>query len=213
MTATLSVEIESWPDGGSIPDRYAFCVPADEGHATFGRNRNPGIRWAAGPVGTQSYAVICHDPDVPSKPDAVNKEGMTVPADLPRIDFYHWVMVDIPATVTEIAEGADSQGVTSGGKTPGMTPNGRRGINDYTHWFAGDEAMQGDYGGYDGPCPPWNDEILHHYHFTVYALDVPSLGLDGRFGGPEALAAMAGHVLASGVHVGTYALNPVVRAR
>ena len=32
--------------------------------------------------------------------------------------------------------------------------------------------MRGDYHGYDGPCPPWNDGILHHYVFTLYALDV-----------------------------------------
>ena len=58
------------------------------------------------------------------------------------------------------------------------------GVNNYTDWFAGDEQMAGDYGGYDGPCPPWNDELLHHYRFTLYALDVPSLGLPGAFGGP-----------------------------
>ena len=71
--------------------------------------------------------------------------------------------------------------------------------------------MKGDYGGYDGPGPPWNDERIHHYHFTVFALDVPSLGLEGRFGGPEARAAMEGHVLAMGEWVGTYALNPSLR--
>ncbi|SVE20694.1 uncharacterized protein METZ01_LOCUS473548 [marine metagenome] len=72
--------------------------------------------------------------------------------------------------------------------------------------------MAGDYGGYDGPCPPWNDELLHHYEFQVYALDVESLGLDdnGDFRGPDVMAAMQGHILAKGKIVGTYTQNPNV---
>ena len=77
-TATLTVTIDAWPNGGPIPEEYAFCVPADVGHITMGRNRNPALRWSGAPAGTRSYALICHDPDVPSKPDAVNKEGVTV---------------------------------------------------------------------------------------------------------------------------------------
>ena len=71
--------------------------------------------------------------------------------------------------------------------------------------------MGGDYGGYDGPCPPWNDEVVHRYRFTVYALDVSSLGLSEKFGGPEVLQAIEGHVLAKGSWVGTYTLNPKLR--
>lgn len=207
MSETLAVTIDAWTDGSPIPGAFALCVPAADAPVTMSTNRNPAIRWSGAPAGTRSFALICHDPDVPSKPDSVNKEGMTVPADLPRIDFYHWVLVDIPATVTEIAEGADADGVTPRGKPIGATALGVRGINSYTDWFAGDADMGGDYGGYDGPCPPWNDAIIHHYVFTVYALDVESLGLSGRFGGPEALAAMKGHVLASGAYTGTYTLN------
>jgi hypothetical protein len=211
MTATLEVTIEAWEDGAAIPERFAFCVPADEGHVTMGENRSPPIAWSGAPAGTASFAVICHDPDVPSVPDDVNQEGRTISAELPRVDFHHWVLVDIPAAVAGLAEGADSDGVTQGGKAPGPSDQGVRGVNNFTDWFAGDEAMRGDYGGYDGPCPPWNDEILHHYHFTVYALDVASLGLGDKFGAPEALAAMAGHVLAQGAWVGTYTLNPALR--
>ena len=213
MTAMLTVTIDAWPNGGAIPEEYAFGViaPADEGYCALGRNRSPGIRWSGAPAGTRSYAIICHDPDVPSKPDSVNKEGMTVPADLARLDFYHWVLVDIPADRDELVGGEDSSQVTAGGKPPGQAEFGVRGINNYTDWFAGDPDMQGDYGGYDGPCPPWNDELLHHYHFVVYALDVPSLGLTGKFGGPEALKAMEAHILAQGEWVGTYTLNAAMR--
>jgi Raf kinase inhibitor-like YbhB/YbcL family protein len=213
MTARLTVTIDAWPDGGPIPEEFAFCAPADPGPVTMGKNVSPPIRWSGAPAATQSFAIICHDPDVPSKPDAVNKEGLVVPASLPRIDFFHWVLVDISPHVQELKAGADSSGITARGKTPGPTPHGVRGINNYTDWFSSDADMKGDYGGYDGPCPPWNDEILHHYIFTVYALDVPSLGLAGRFGGPEALQALEGHVLAHGTWVGTYTLNPQRRGR
>lgn len=209
--ANLQVTIDAWPNGDPIPEEFAFCVPADEGHVTPGRNRSPGIRWSGAPAGTKSYAIICCDPDVPSKPDNVNREDVTVPADLPRVDFYHWVLVDIPADRSELVPGEDSAGVTPGGKPLGKTEYGVRGINTFTDWFAGDDNMKGEYGGYDGPCPPWNDELLHHYHFTVYALDVASLGLSGAFGGGEALKALEGHVLASGEWVGTYTLNANLR--
>ena len=211
MSKQLKVTIDAWAYGDPIPEEYAFCVPADEGHCAMGTNINPAVRWDDVPSGTKSFAIICHDPDVPSKPDAVNKEGMTVPADLPRIDFFHWVLVDIPAEAREIAKGADSDGITPRGKAPGVCACGLRGINTYTDWFGSDPDMGGDYGGYDGPCPPWNDAIIHHYHFTVYALDVPSLGLTGRFGGAEALAQIGKYVLAKGEWLGTYTLNPALR--
>ncbi|MDP6786105.1 MAG: YbhB/YbcL family Raf kinase inhibitor-like protein [Rhodospirillales bacterium] len=208
---TLQVTIDGWENGAAIPERFAFCQPAREGHVSSGANRSPRIAWSGAPAGTASFAVICHDPDVPSVGDDVNQEGRSVPADLPRVDFFHWVLVDIPATVSELAEGADSDGVTAGGKPPGATDHGTRGVNTYTDLFAGDAEMKGDYGGYDGPCPPWNDTLVHHYHFTLYALDVATLGLTDTFGGAEARAALEGHVLAQAEWVGTYTLNPALR--
>jgi Raf kinase inhibitor-like YbhB/YbcL family protein len=71
--------------------------------------------------------------------------------------------------------------------------------------------MAGDYYGYDGPCPPWNDDLVHHYRFRVYALDLPSLGVDGRFTAGDALAAMQGHILAEAELAGTYTLNAALR--
>jgi phosphatidylethanolamine-binding protein (PEBP) family uncharacterized protein len=66
--------------------------------------------------------------------------------------------------------------------------------------------MGGTYGGYDGPFPPFNDERLHHYHFVVHALDVPSLELEGDFTIEDVRAAMEGHVLDQGEIVGEYTL-------
>jgi Raf kinase inhibitor-like YbhB/YbcL family protein len=134
-----------------------------------------------------------------------------VPAALPRVDFFHWVLIDLPATVNNVVAGEFSHEVTPRGKQgPHSARGSRQGVNNYTDWFAGDGDMRGDYFGYDGPCPPWNDEILHHYVFTVYALDLANLPLTGKFGGPEVRAAMQGHILAQASLTGTYSLNPTV---
>ena len=71
--------------------------------------------------------------------------------------------------------------------------------------------MSGQYGGYDGPCPPWNDEIVHEYHFEVYALDIETLSLKNGFKGPDLLKAMKGHILAKAKSVGRFKLNPEVK--
>lgn len=191
-----------------LPDRYAFCRIAPENHVTLSDNLNPAFHWAKLPENTRSLSLICHDPDVPSRPDDVNQEGRTVPANLPRVDFYHWVLVDVPTSLDGIEEGAASNGVVPRGKPLGQTQHGRVGRNNYTDWFAGDENMSGDYGGYDGPCPPWNDEIIHHYHFTLYALDIERLDLPDIFGGPEARTAMEGHILDQAQLTATFTLNP-----
>jgi hypothetical protein len=205
----LTVRVEGIvSNNGPIPADYAFCVPNAQSHTIAGPNKNPAITWSQGPSGTQSYAIIVVDTDVPALFDDADKEGRTIPKSLKRRNFYHMVMVDIPAGKTALAGGADSDGITAKGKPPGPTPNGLRGINDYSG--AMDGEMAGNYGGYDGPCPPWNDEILHHYHFIVYAIDVPSLGLSGNFSGADAQAAIAKHVLAKGEVVGTYTQNPAL---
>lgn len=196
----------SFAANGRIPEEFAAGVRG-EGGPVPGPNQSPHLAWSDFPPGTKSFALICHDRDVPSRPDDVNKTDRSVPYDLPRVDFYHWVLVDIPVGVTSLEEGADSDAFVPKGKPLGVTKNGRRGKNSYGDWFAGDPAMAGDYGGWDGPWPPFNDERLHHYTFTIYALDVPTLDVPERFGGPEALAAIQGHVLDSATWTGTYALN------
>lgn len=207
MQHTLTVTIDGWSNGEAIPTKFAFGQIPAEGRFEFGGNVSPAIRWSGAPEGTRSFAIICHDPDVPSVGDDVNQEGKVVPPELPRVDFYHWVLVNVSATTAELAEGVASTSVTPRGKASGQKPYGLAGLNNYTNWFAGDADMGGDYADYDGPCPPWNDSIVHHYHFTVYALDVERLELNSPFGGPEALAAMEGHVLAQGSYVGTYTMN------
>ncbi|MFY0022605.1 hypothetical protein ABTQ05_22005, partial [Acinetobacter baumannii] len=71
----------------------------------------------------------------------------------------------------------------------------RQGINDYTGWFAGDGDMRGDYFGYDGPCPPWTDALVHRYIFTLYALDVEQLPVVGNLEGSVVVTALRDHVL------------------
>lgn len=195
-----------------IPAEFAFGVIDAATHVKLSGNRNPDFDWRDLPSGTQSLALICHDPDVPSKGDDVNKEGRTVPASLPRVDFFHWVLIDLAADAKPIAAGEFSEGVTPRGKPGPHAPRGaRQGINDYTGWFASDKDMAGQYFGYDGPCPPWNDAIAHRYVFTLYALDVARLDVHGAFTGNEARAAMAGRILAQARITGRYTLNPAVR--
>jgi Raf kinase inhibitor-like YbhB/YbcL family protein len=169
------------------------------------------LAWTGAPAGTQSFALICVDIDAPTKADDVNKSDRTVPYDLPRGDFYHWVLVDIPKNIHELAEGLDADGLVAKGKPPERRPYGLRGLNDYTGWFAADADMAGVYAGYDGPWPPFNDERRHRYIFQLYALDVENLGLGGHFGGTDARRAMRGRVLAEAKIQVTYALYPKAR--
>jgi len=204
---------DSFKQGEYIPGDYAFCVMDPASHVTLSANKNPHLAWSEVPAGTKSFVLLCHDPDVPSRGDDVNQEGRIVPADLPRVDFFHWVMVDLPASTAMVAAGEFSNGVTARGKGgPEVKdhPGVRHGINDYTGWFAGDKDMAGDYYGYDGPCPPWNDALVHRYVFTLYALDIERLPVDGKFTGQQVRDALKGHVLAEASYMGRYTLNPLM---
>jgi Raf kinase inhibitor-like YbhB/YbcL family protein len=207
----MKITSSCFSDGHPIPGDNAFCIPDGKGQCVLGGNRNPDITWSELPTGTRSLALICHDPDVPSRPDDVNKEGRVVRATLPRVDFYHWVLVDLDWNSGPIREGEFSSGVTPRGKPGPDAPRGaRQGINDYTNWFAGDGDMGGSYFGYDGPCPPWNDERIHHYVFTLYALDIPKCPVSGAFTGADVLKAIEGHVIDKATLTGLYTLNPNV---
>lgn len=198
----------SWAEGQRIPQKFAAGKPDAQSTVTFSDNLNPELTWSDVPAGTASFALICHDPDVPSRGDDVNRADREVPADLPRVDFFHWVMVDLPPTLRSIGEGEFSRGFTARGKSGPETLHGaRHGVNDYTGWFGGDTEMGGQYFGYDGPFPPFNDALLHHYVFTLYALDVARLPVSGAFTGAQVREALRGHVLAEASFSGTYTLN------
>lgn len=194
----LEVRLGGIENGGKIPPEFAFCQKDGKGKTKNGGNINPEISWSGAVEGVKSYALIVVDPDVPTIFDDANKEGKTLPSTMKRRNFYHWALVDIPPEITTITKGQDSNAHLEGGKKTGKTPYGVNGRNDYA------EFMQGTFGGYDGPCPPWNDEIIHHYHFRIYALDVKTLELGENFTGKEAESAMSGHILASGEAVGIY---------
>lgn len=205
----MKLHSHSIVDRGVIPERNAFAKIDVRTHITLSGNANPHLAWSDAPDRTQSFALICHDPDVPSRPDDVNQEGREVPSDLPRVDFFHWVLIDIDADTSEIPEGAYSNGITPRGKAGPLALDGtRQGINDYTSWFAADRDMSGDYFGYDGPCPPWNDALAHRYIFTLYALDVAELSVSGPFTGAQVREAIQGHILDQASIIGTYTLNP-----
>jgi phosphatidylethanolamine-binding protein (PEBP) family uncharacterized protein len=92
----------SFVHGQRIPEEFAFCAPDAAQRIRMGGNRNPHLRWTGVPSTARSLALLCVDVDVPSRADDVNQEGRVVPANLPRTNFWHWVMVDIPPSVTEI---------------------------------------------------------------------------------------------------------------
>lgn len=209
----MELHSESFTDGAAIAEEFAFAKIAAVGHVALSGNRNPHVAWRDAPADTRSFALICHDIDVPSSGEDVNRPDREVPASLARVDFFHWLLWNIPADVHEIAAGSHSDGVTPRGKHGPGAPGGmRHGINDYTGWFAGDKDMAGTYYGYDGPAPPWNDALVHHYTLTVYALDVARLEVSSEPTGANLRSALEGHVLAQAQRNFTYTLNPRLRS-
>jgi Raf kinase inhibitor-like YbhB/YbcL family protein len=214
LAASLTVKVDDIKAGGMLANKFAFCVPAAQGHTAHGGNINPSISWSKGPAGTKSYAIIVYDTQSPAEHrEMMNKEGITMTADVKRHNFYHWVLADIPPSVTSIKEGADSSAWVAHGSPATPSAAGLKGLNDYTKVMAANDAMKGNYYGYNGPCPPWNDDVVHEYHFTVYALSVNSLGLPKDFDGPAAQDAMKGKILAQGELLGMYTQNPAKGAK
>lgn len=205
----LSVVSSSIGKDGMIAPIYAFCALNFDAQVDNGVDRSVGLAWSPGPEGTKSYVVIAVDTDVPTDFTYANRLDRTLPASMKRQEFYHWVLYDIPPSITAIPAGADSRRFEIRGKFEPKTPYGTRGVNDYAAYFKNDKNRSGSYMGYDGPCPPSNDELMHHYHFRVFALNVKSLGLstmppsDGR----AVMVALKDHVLAWGEVVGKFTLN------
>jgi Raf kinase inhibitor-like YbhB/YbcL family protein len=141
---------------GAIPKQFT-CEGADI---------SPPLRWSAVPQGTKSFALIIDDPDAPD-PRA------------PKTTWVHWVVYNIPADVTGLAEGAAKSGLPAGAK---------QGLNDW---------KRADYGG---PCPPIG---RHRYFHKLYALDTVLPDLDHATKA-RLLDAIKGHVAAEADLVGTY---------
>ena len=88
---TFTVASNNFKDGDYLPKD--FILSADFGFGCAGGNKSPHLKWSGAPIGTKSFAVTCYDPDAPT-----------------GSGFWHWLMVNIPATVSELAEGAGSKG-------------------------------------------------------------------------------------------------------
>jgi Raf kinase inhibitor-like YbhB/YbcL family protein len=121
----------------AIDQKFSF-----KGFGCTGENLSPALAWSDPPAGTKSFAVFVHDPDA--------KTG--------GAGFWHWVVIDIPATTLSLAQGAGDQSNKS-------LPKGALQI-------ANDFGVQ----SYGGPCPPQGD-AAHHYVFMVYALKIAKLEL------------------------------------
>lgn len=194
-TATpLQIKVEGIEGGAAIPEKYALCQPDGKGKSKGGENIRPTIRWGHAPDDTRAFAVVVTDPDVPAVFDNAGKEGKVVKHDAKRQLFYHWALADIPANITEI----------EGGPSRESPPLGKAASGSLEKYV--DNPTQ-----YGGPCPPWNDERVHHYTFTVYALGVPSLNLTDTATAAEVEAAAKKHAIATASVTGTYTLNPDLR--
>ena len=202
----MRLRSDSFEHRHRIPAEFAMGAPDG-----FGGNRNPHLAWADAPAETRSFVLMCIDTDVPTDPSTVGREDMEIPVDQPRAEFVHWVMVDIPASVHEIAAGSASDGVTKRGKQdPKGPPGARQGLNDYTGWFAGDADMRGDWKGYDGPYPPFNDLRLHRYFFRLFAVRTEKLDVPADFTAADVFRALQPVELTEAAIYGTYSLNPKV---
>jgi Raf kinase inhibitor-like YbhB/YbcL family protein len=142
----------AFEQGGRIPAK----------HTGEGEDVSPALAWSAAPDGTRSFAVVCHDPDAP----LVSKG---------TYGFVHWVLYNIPGTVTSLAEGA----------------------KEYT-------SGKSDFGkpGYGGPMPP-NGHGTHHYYFWVFALK-DELNLEAGLTLSQLLETIEPHTLGMNRLVGTY---------
>lgn len=132
----------SSPDlaGGTFDNKFVL-----NGFGCQGQNLSPALKWSNLPEGTKSLALQVYDPDAPT-----------------GSGFWHWTVYNIPATVTELAQGA--------GNNASSLPTGAFGGN--TDFM--DTGATGANGNYGGPCPPKGDKP-HRYIFTLYALAVPQV--------------------------------------
>jgi Raf kinase inhibitor-like YbhB/YbcL family protein len=196
---SLSLQVEGIDEGSPIAPHYAYCAP--EGKA--GGNFRPALMINNVPSAAKSLAVVMVDPDVPTDFSDAGKKDKVIPAEMKRQDFYHWVAFNIPTHVTRLPAGKGS------GKEKSALHYGVEWVNDYAAFHKGTPAVH--FTGYDGPCPPFNDARLHHYHFQIHALDVPLLKPSPEASAKEVAALIRKHSIAEAVISGTYTLNKDVK--
>ena len=133
----MKLTSDSFRDGDYLPRDHVLS--ADYGFGCSGGNKSPHLLWQDGPAGTKSFAVTCFDPDAPT-----------------GSGFWHWVVVNIPPTVSELA-------LDAGNAASGTLPGGAL-------------QVRTDFGkpGYGGPCPPEGDHP-HRYLFAVHAVALDAL--------------------------------------
>lgn len=148
----LKITCSAFEEGGLIPPKYT-CD---------GQNVSPPLEWEAVPEGTRSIALISDDPDAPMG------------------TWVHWVLFNLPADATDLAENIPPEET--------LTNGARQGTNDFRKI------------GYGGPCPPGG---THRYFFRIYALDA-QIDLPAGAAKPELLKAMQGHILSQGQLIGKY---------
>ena len=146
---TFKLESPSIKPGATLSDQQVF-----NGMGCNGKNVSPALHWTGAPAGTKSFAVTLYDPDAPT-----------------GSGWWHWVLVNVPASTTSLPEGAGSP---NEGKLPPGSVQGRT-----------------DFGttGFGGACPPPGDKP-HRYIFTVYALKTEKLDVPA-----DASAALVGFMI------------------
>lgn len=133
----FTVRSDSFKDGDYLADRH--ILSSDYGFGCAGGNQSPHLAWSGAPEGTKSFAVTCFDPDAPT-----------------GSGFWHWLVVNIPPNVSELAFDAGNA------KAPKLPAGALQTRTDFS------------VPGYGGPCPPPGDHP-HRYLFTVFAVGADAL--------------------------------------
>ena len=152
--AAMDLRSSAFPPNGTIPTQFTCS----------GEGKSPPLVWSGVPPSAISLVLIVSDPDAPMG------------------NFVHWVVFNIPASMTSLPEAISSDRKTSFGAIQGVSSNGET--------------------GYMGPCPPPTG--YHHYHFRLYALD-QKLSVNPNAGAGQVKAAMRGHIVGEAELVGIFA--------